>query len=157
MSEDADLFYGGDESLLSSFEPALSDAANLLADLNGWTADERAAHVLEAARFYDDARLPAQLASGLHQLVARHSAAPADEGTLDEWSLEARRAVRERFGMEEGDRRFQVARAFVAARPVVAKMLTETGVGSHRALVMALAEQADAIPKLRLTPRKRST
>jgi hypothetical protein len=94
--------------------------------------------------------VPPERAVGIHTLMVKYMAKPADDETVGRWATEVRRAVRDRFGLKEGDRRMKIAKEFIENRPEFAGLLTTTGLGSHPRIVRALVERPDA---LRLKPR----
>lgn len=149
----ADALFGSVESLVSSYGPALADAADRLSDRTGMSQADRDAHVTEMASAFDDARIPPREAAALHSLIVQHVGKPADSATVDAWTMRSRQLLRDRYGIDEGQRRMAIVGKFIENRPALAKLLKETGITSHPDVIMALAESPDAI---RLTPRKKA-
>jgi hypothetical protein len=145
----ADILFGS-ETLVSSYGPVLADAADRLSDRTGMSQQERDAHIAEMATTFDDARILPEPASRLHALVVQHIGKPVDDATVDQWATEARRQLRDRYGLEESQRRIEIAKQFIANRPTLAKLLEDTKLGSHPDIVVALTENPE---RLRLTPR----
>lgn len=139
----AELLYGSDESLQSEYVPHLKDSANVLADAAGWTEEQRADHLREATRVFHDAGIRADTATGLHSLLAQHVKTGPDDATVQQWEFESRRQLRERYGITEADRRRALANEYLAEHPAIAKLLKDSGVGSHPKFVTELAQRAN--------------
>lgn len=146
----ADILFGSVETLVSSYGPVLADATDRLSDRTGMSQQERDAHIAEMATTFDDARILPESASRLHALVVQHIGKPVDDETAGQWATEARRQLRDRYGLEESQRRIEIAKQFIANRPTLAKLLEDTKLGSHPDIVVALTENPE---RLRLTPR----
>lgn len=142
----ADLMYGSAEALVSDFGPRLADSAAILSDVAGWTAEQRAEHVLEAARTFSEVGIRGGAAAQLHALVAQHARTPVGDETVEQWRVESLRKGRERYGEVERDRRAGLVKAYLAERPAIAQLLEHTGTGSHPKLFSTLLEQADRLP-----------
>jgi hypothetical protein len=127
----------------------LRDSMNRLGDLTGGSKDELDEIMRETAMTFYDAKIPPLKASSLHSLMVHHLRTPADEDTEQEWTVQTRRQLRERYG-DDAPKRLEKVREFVSKRPALEKLLTETGLGSHPDVVLALAENAN---QLRLQPR----
>lgn len=138
----AETLFGSDETAVSSYAPRLMDSADAAADRVGLSGAEHGALLHELSTTFRDAGINATLGDTIGTQLLARIGNPADAATVQEWNQEARRIVREQYGFAEGDRRLKLARDFIAARPALAKRLTETGVGSFPALVVALAENA---------------
>lgn len=139
---DTDLFYGG--SVIQGYEPRLSDAVNALVDEKGWTPQQRADYVQTVATALHDARIDPDEGTRLHTLLAGHLVKPADDATAQQWAADARRQLRELHGHEEGTRRLELAKRFIAERPALQQLLNESGAGNHPEIVMALARNPHA-------------
>jgi hypothetical protein len=144
MKDAAELLYGSDESLMSDYGPSLTDSTNVLSDAAGWTEQQRADHLREATRVFHDAGIRADTAGGLHALIARHVTKPADDATVQGWEFETRRQLRERYGITEATRRLASTNEYLAGHPSIAKLLKDSGIGSHPRLVTELAERLGA-------------
>jgi hypothetical protein len=142
----AELLYGSDESLRSDYGPSLVGSTDLLTDLAGWTEEQRDEHLRNATRVFHDAGIRADAASSLHALLAQHVRAPAADETIQQWEVESRRQLRERYrergGIAEANRRMTLVREYLADHPAIAKMLKDSGVGSHPKFVTELADRA---------------
>lgn len=149
----AELFFGSDETLVSSYGPSLADAVDRLTDITGMSAADRESHITAAARLFDEARIGPSEASRLHSLAVEHIAKPADDATVAEWESESRQKLRDKFGLDEGQQRIKIVKEFIANRPGLKKLLAESGLGSHPDIVLALAERSE---ELRMKPREAS-
>lgn len=147
-----ELFYGSIESVTREYRPGLLEGANRLSDLNGWNEDERTTYLLEAARTFHDAGIRSQPAAMLHDLVVDHASAPVDDLTKQRWETESRRALREKYGIDAGDRKLANVREFLKDRPTVADLLTATGVGSNPEFVTRFIEHAEKLRSLPTRP-----
>jgi len=111
---------------------------------------EATAHLESVSHAYHDAGIKSHEAASLHSLSVHYSASPLSDETLQEWTIESRRQLRQRYG-RDADHRINKVKQFLAERPDFAKTLNETGMGSHPTLMIKLAENANM---LRLAPRK---
>ncbi len=143
--------FGSPETLRTMYGPALKDSLDRLSDAAGVTPEQRQAHLEAVAEVFTDARINSQEAPGLHSLLVTHLTAPPDDATVQQWEVESRRGLRERYGDDAG-RRLAQASAFVKARPEMADILNRSGLGSHPRVILALAERVN---EMRMTPRKR--
>jgi hypothetical protein len=146
----ADILLGGVPSLVSSYGPALADSVDRLSDRTGMSLADRDAHIADMATTFDDARIMPDDAARLHPPMVQHITTPVDDVTVTEWATEARRQLRDRYGLDEAQRPLAVAKHFIANRPGLLKLLEATGLGSHPDIVMALAEHPE---RLQLTAR----
>lgn len=145
-----DSLFGSVETLMSSYEPVLSDSMNSLVDHAGLTQEQRSEVLRQNVIVFDDAGISPETASKLHTILVEHTINPADDATVDRWATESRHTLRNRYGEKEADRRMELARQFIANRPALAELLTTTGLGSHPDIVAALVEHPNTI---RLKPR----
>jgi hypothetical protein len=148
----ADALYGSTEGLMSSYAPGMQDGAGRLADVNGWSEEQRTEHLAEWSHAFSDARIPSGPASILHSLYVKYADSPPDQATLEMWSAESRQYLRETYGIEEGNRRVKMASEFLAARPALQAAVHASGMRSHPAFVKALTESPH---NLRIQPRPR--
>lgn len=139
--EMAEAMYGSLDSIKKVYAPSLGDSMGRLQDVTGMDAEQADAHLTEVAVAFHDADLNHVEASGLHSLMVRYYAKPPDQETVDQWTVEARRELRTRFG-DDAPRRLKAVQDFIAARPALRKQLNQTGVGSHPDFIVKLAEQA---------------
>lgn len=146
----ADRMFGSTASLLTSYGAAIQDSTNGLTDSYGWTPEQRDAHMADMVHAFHDAHVRPDHASRLHSLLAHHARNRPDDTTVSKWSVETRKQLRERYGLEEGDRRLATAKAFIANRPALRQMLNDSGVGSHPDFVTALVEHSHL---MRVKPR----
>lgn len=149
----ADALYGDPAIVGKTYELSMQDSVNRMTDHLGWSEQQRTEHVQAVALAFQDARIPPGPAGTLHSLISQYSTEPADDATMKGWAVETRRALREQYGITEGDRRLEVARQFVSRRPELARLLNETGVGSHPEFVKSLVESPHS---MRLAPRPRT-
>jgi hypothetical protein len=150
----ADLFYGSTESLKSMYGLQMKDATDRLTDAYGWSEAQRSEHETEWMHAFHDARIPNEPASTLYSLYAKYAEAPPDQATLEQWSAESRKHLRETYGPAEAARRVEAAQAFVKARPKLEAALHASGMRSHPAWVKALTESPH---NMRMTPRPRAS
>jgi hypothetical protein len=161
MTDDntADLFYGGDHSVRSGYEPAIADDLNRISDVKAWSQAERLHHATELSHAFRDAGLTSGEASVLLGHVATATKAPPDEATVNGWKVQTNNVLREQYGLEEGDRRYAVAIEYVSKRPVLNELLTATNTHVNPAVVRMLAEKVGTPGSpygLRVNPRKRA-
>jgi hypothetical protein len=145
-----DPLYGSVDSLAKSYGPVLSDSMNVLADHAGLNASERETILRQHAVVFDDAGIPPDRAVRLHNLLAQKLLEPPDDATVNQWAAEARREARDRYGLEEADRRIEIAREFIKSRPALTELMNTTGLGSHPDFIRALIASPHT---LRLKPR----
>jgi hypothetical protein len=154
---DADVFYGGDASIRSNYEPAIKHDVGRIGDARAWTSEQRDEALATFSRAFHDAKLSSSEASIITGHLAATVKEPPDQETVDGWAAESRRMLRERYGSDaEAVRRLGVITEFVRNRPTLAVMLKETGVGAHPDVIKRLAERADTSSTygLRVTPRR---
>jgi hypothetical protein len=150
--EIADIMYG--DSIPQVYGLAMQDSVNRLSDVHGWTEAERDEHVEEVSRALSDARVPVPEAGAFHALFATYAKTPPDDATQQEWYAQSRRLARERYGLEEGNRRLKLAGDFVRARPQFAQALANYGLGNNPDIIMKLIE---APHNMRMTPKPRQS
>ena len=148
----ADTLYGDPKVLAKSYAPHLADAANRLRDHAGMTSEQYERSIEDAAVVFTDAGIPSDRAARLYDAIVEHTINRPDDATVEQWSVESRQQLRERYGADEADRRLAAAAEFVKQRPGLASLLRESGMGSHPEFVLALAANPSA---LRVTPRPR--
>lgn len=77
-------------------------------------------------------------------LVKEFTAAPADEATRGAWRKEAVLSLEQTYGKEDAAKALQDARALVQRDPRIARLLNDSGLGSHPKIVLLLVEKARA-------------
>lgn len=139
-------FYGSEASVLQHFHPSIKDAADRLADSQGWSQAQRSSCVSDSARLFHDARMNSGEAAIVLGTVAQLAKTPPDELTQREWETKVRGELRTRYGIDEGNRRLAQVNAYLGTKPELAKLLKVTGAGSHPDVALRLAERADHLP-----------
>ena len=140
LMSDEDVFYGSPDSIVKKYEASLRDSLDVMGS-RGLDEASRVAHLSETAQLFHDAHIDPVHAGTLHGLLVHHAAKPATPDMVSEWAEEANAAAYAKYG-KDAPQRFEAARAFVAARPDLQKLLADTGLGSHPRLVSALLENA---------------
>jgi hypothetical protein len=135
----ADLLYGSDDSVAGVYRSSLSDSINRLRDAYGLTSAQANERLVEDAHFFRDAQISTAQAPRLHSLLAAHELKPASDEQRETWGAETMRLVREKYG-DGAEPRLEAVRTFLENRPAIAQRLTESGVGSHPDMVLALIE-----------------
>lgn len=133
--------WGSDESLRGMYSTALRDNLGRLRDATEMTEADVNSHLLDMAKFGNDAGIPPQEMTGLHGLIVHHVEKPANDATVQQWALEARRGLRERYGEDGLARAAEASKYLKENHPALQDYLNRTGVGSHPRVVLQLAEK----------------
>ena len=72
----AEIFFGGDESVVSVYEASLADSMNLLRDRTGMSEAETDALTLETSHFFNGAGIKNEFASRTHNLIVKNFHTP---------------------------------------------------------------------------------
>lgn len=121
------------------YGPALKSGFDRIRDLTGASETEVAAQAVATSRFFSDARIPVREAEALHSLFTHHLDKPADDETVQQWTVESRRQMRETYG-PDADARLAAVKEFLDRHPGIQEALHKSGLGSHPRIVMRLAE-----------------
>lgn len=133
-------FFDNDESLRKALHSRLKPNYDRLQDHEGMSTESRIKNETATARFLSDAQLSHLESDRLHSQITHHLLEPPDDATVQQWTIESRRLLREKYGTEDAERRMAKVRAFVAEHPKIKQQLDKSGFGSHPELVLRLAE-----------------
>jgi hypothetical protein len=145
---DAEVFYGSDESVLSNYKYSLADDVNLLRDRRGMSEAETDALMLESAHFFSGANIKSDFASRIQGQIVKNLHAPPSEEEVEQWATESRSQLRQRY--PDADERMKRAGEYLASFPALKKQLEESGMASHKDVVLELADRA-----YQLRPRRK--
>jgi hypothetical protein len=137
----AELLFGSDESVVSTYAPALSDSLNHLRDSTGMSEAEASQLLVETSQFFSRAGIQSPAAAGLHSEIVRYLGNPPDDATFQRWETESRQYVRERYP-DDGDKRMELAKEYLASFPAFGKQARDSGMGSNRVLIKHLVDRA---------------
>lgn len=137
----AELMFGSDESVLSVYEASLADHMNLLRDRTGMSEAEADALALETSHFYNGAAIKSEFASGVQGQIVKNLHTPPSEDEVDQWATESRRLLRQRYP-DDADARMKKASEYLASFPALKKQLEQSGMASHKDIVLELADRA---------------
>lgn len=107
----------------------------------GWSKEQLAAEQRDMPELFRDFGISPHDARSLHGDFVQYRLNPADNGQVKEWSREARKQLRERYG-NDADSRLAAAKEYLASKPSLKKMLAETGLGSKPEVVLMFAARA---------------
>lgn len=148
----AEVLFGDPASIATTYAPVLRESVDTIIELNPEAAAQRDEIMQNTSVVFHDAGIQPEAASVLHGIVVRSiKSLPTDEDVAA-WETESKAYLARKFPNGGSEKPLAAARAFVAARPELAKVLA-SGAGSHPQIVAALIEAAEA-GKLRIKPRK---
>lgn len=152
----ADQFFGSPESIASAYEPQLRDTLDAFAilggpELGGPEAEGvRTTLAQEAAAVFHDAGIPPEQAASLHSLVVTTLKTPASDSQVADWRRDSLEWLRTNH-TQGHENELKRVREFTNARPGLKRLLEQTGLGDHPAVVRAMMQNAN---RLRVTPRR---
>jgi hypothetical protein len=138
MSEltQAELFFGSDDSVVSTYGPSLADSMNQLCDRDGVSEADKDRLMLEASRFFSQAGIRHDVAAKFYGDIAERLEHPPAPEVANKWQSDGRQYLRERYP-DDGERRAEIVNTYLASFPRVGPQLAVAGVDPplYRALL----------------------
>ncbi|MCP5138789.1 MAG: hypothetical protein H6979_02890 [Chromatiales bacterium] len=129
------------------YGPALRDSMDEVCAHVGFGVDDREGYLQDVATTFRELGISPADAAPLHDLIVGGLKKPTSPDQINAWNREIERDGKYGFGEKEYTRRLDLVRDYLTRRLFLRDILTDTGMGSHPKVVMALLKQAYSLPR----------